>query len=314
MKKLIGRRLLLTVPLLFFVSLIVFGLAQLVPGDPAVTIAGENATPERIEEIREKLGINDPALVQYGRLVKGVATGDLGKSLYSEQKVVDAITTALPVTLSLAGLALFFVALIGIPFGLFAGTRPGSLADRIITVVAAMGVAAPGYWVGIILIIVFGLRLEWFPTGLYVKLTENPLQWFNHLVLPAFALSLAGIVEVTRQLRSSMKETMLTDFVRTARAKGLRARSVVLKHAFKNAAVPTVTVLGLQVNTLLGGAIALEFVFGLSGVGALAVRAVQNRDLPVLQGIVILSVLVVTISNLLVDLVYGWLNPKVRAQ
>jgi peptide/nickel transport system permease protein len=314
MKKLIGRRLLLTVPLLFFVSLIVFGLAQLVPGDPAVTIAGENATPERIEEIREKLGINDPALVQYGRLVKGVVTGDLGKSLYSEQKVVDAITTALPVTLSLAGLALFFVALIGIPFGLFAGTRPGSLVDRVITVVAAMGVAAPGYWVGIILIIVFGLRLEWFPTGLYVKLTENPLQWFHHLVLPAFALSLAGIVEVTRQLRSSMKETMLTDFVRTAKAKGLRARSVVLKHAFKNAAVPTVTVLGLQVNTLLGGAIALEFVFGLSGVGALAVRAVQNRDLPVLQGIVILSVLVVTISNLLVDLVYGWLNPKVRAQ
>jgi peptide/nickel transport system permease protein len=285
-----------------------------VPGDPAVTIAGENATPERIEEIREKLGINDPALVQYGRLVKGVVTGDLGKSLYSEQKVVDAITTALPVTLSLAGLALFFVALIGIPFGLFAGTRPGSLVDRVITVVAAMGVAAPGYWVGIILIIVFGLRLEWFPTGLYVKLTENPLQWFHHLVLPAFALSLAGIVEVTRQLRSSMKETMLTDFVRTAKAKGLRARSVVLKHAFKNAAVPTVTVLGLQVNTLLGGAIALEFVFGLSGVGALAVRAVQNRDLPVLQGIVILSVLVVTISNLLVDLVYGWLNPKVRAQ
>lgn len=314
MKKLIGRRLLLTVPLLFFVSLIVFGLAQLVPGDPAVTIAGENATPERIEEIREKLGINDPALVQYGRLVKGVVTGDLGKSLYSEQKVVDAITTALPVTLSLAGLALLFVAIIGIPFGLFAGTRPGSLVDRIITVVAAMGVAAPGYWVGIILIIVFGLRLEWFPTGLYVKLTENPLQWFHHLVLPAFALSLAGIVEVTRQLRSSMKETMLTDFVRTAKAKGLRARTVVLKHAFKNAAVPTVTVLGLQVNTLLGGAIALEFVFGLSGVGALAVRAVQNRDLPVLQGIVILSVLVVTISNLLVDLVYGWLNPKVRAQ
>lgn len=314
MKKLILRRLLLTIPLLFLVSLIVFGLAQLVPGDPAVTIAGENATPERIAEIRELLGTNDPALNQYGRLVKGVVTGDLGKSLYSERTVVDAIRTALPVTLSLAGMALLMVALIGIPFGLFAGTRPGSITDRIITIVAAMGVAAPGYWIGIILIIVFGLNLEWFPTGLYVNFRDNPAEWAYHLFLPALALSLAGIVEVTRQLRSSMKETMLTDYVRTARAKGLPARIVVMKHAFKNAAVPLVTVLGLQVNTLLGGAIALELVFGFSGVGALAVRAVQNRDIPVLQGIVILSVIVVTVSNLLVDLAYGWLNPKVRAQ
>ncbi len=177
-----------------------------------------------------------------------------------------------------------------------------------------MGVAAPGYWIGIILIIVFGLNLEWFPTGLYVNFRDNPIEWLYHLILPALALSLAGIVEVTRQLRSSMKETMLTDYVRTARAKGLPQKLVVMKHAFKNAAVPLVTVLGLQVNTLLGGAIALELVFGFSGVGALAVRAVQNRDIPVLQGIVVLSVFVVTISNLLVDLAYGWLNPKVRAQ
>ncbi len=314
MGKLIGRRMVLTIPLLFFVSLIVFGLAQLVPGDPAVTIAGENATPERIEEVREKLGINDPALVQYGRLIGGVAQGDLGTSLYSEQKVTDAIFTALPVTLSLAGLALFFVVLVGIPFGLLAGTRPGSLLDRVLIGAAALGVAAPGYWIGIIMIIVFGLNLGWFPTGLYVKLTDNPLDWLYHMAMPAFALSLAGIVEVTRQLRSSMRDTMLQDYIRTAKAKGLSSKLVILKHALKNAAVPVVTVIGLQVNVLLGGAIALELVFGLSGVGALAVRAVQNRDVPVIQGIVILSVIVVTVSNLLVDLAYGWLNPKVRAQ
>lgn len=314
MLKLIGRRLLLTIPLLFFVSLIVVGLVQLVPGDPAVTIAGENATPERIAEVRERLGTDDPVIEQYGRLMKGIVTGDLGKSLYSEQNVLDAMVTALPVTLSLAGLALLFVALFGIPFGLFAGTRPGSLTDRVISILVAMGVAAPGYWIGIIMIIVFGLNLKWFPTGIYVNLRDDPSGWLYHLLMPAFALSLAGIVEVTRQLRSSMKETMLADFVRTARAKGLPARLVVMKHAFKNAAVPLVTVLGLQVNTLLGGAIALELVFGFSGVGALAVRAVSNQDIPVIQGIVLLSVIVVTISNLLVDLAYGWLNPKVRAQ
>ncbi len=314
MLKLIGRRLLLTIPLLFFVSLIVVGLVQLVPGDPAVTIAGENATVERIAEVRERLGTDDPVVHQYGRLMKGIVTGDLGKSLYSEQNVLDAMITALPVTLSLAGLGLFFVALFGIPFGLFAGTRPGSLTDRVISILVAMGVAAPGYWIGIIMIIVFGLNLKWFPTGIYVNLRDNPAGWLYHLLMPAFALSLAGIVEVTRQLRSSMKETMLADFVRTARAKGLPARTVVMKHAFKNAAVPLVTVLGLQVNTLLGGAIALELVFGLSGVGALAVRAVSNQDIPVIQGIVLLSVVVVTVSNLLVDLAYGWLNPKVRAQ
>ncbi len=314
MSKVIGRRLLLTIPLLFFVSLIVFALAQLVPGDPAVTIAGEQATAARIEEIREKLGINDSTLVQYGRLVGGLVQGDLGTSLYSEQKVTDALFTALPITLSLAGLALLFVIVVGIPFGLLAGTRPGSLLDRILTAVAALGVAAPGYWVGILLIIVFGLGLGWFPTGLYVPFGESPTRWLYHLILPAFALSLAGIVEVTRQLRSSMRDAMTADYVRTARAKGLRQRTVVLKHALKNAAVPLVTVLGLQVNVLLGGAIALELVFGFSGVGALAVRAVQNRDIPVIQGIVLLSVVVVSLSNLLVDLAYGWLNPKVRAQ
>ncbi|MFM7537017.1 MAG: ABC transporter permease [Acidimicrobiales bacterium] len=314
MGKLIVRRLLLTIPLLFVVSLIVFGLAKLVPGDPAVTIAGENATIERIEQIRDRLGENDPAIVQYGRLIKGVFTGDLGTSLYSEQKVTDAITTALPVTLSLAGLALLFVVLFGVSFGLLAGSRPGSLADRVLTVLAALGVAAPGYWVGIILIIVFGLNLGWFPTGLYVKITEDPLNWLYHLALPAFALSLAGIVEVTRQLRGSLRDTMQQDYVRTARAKGLSGRLVILKHALKNAAIPVVTVIGLQVNALLGGAIALELVFGFSGVGALAIRAVVNRDLPIIQGIVLMSVFVVTISNLLVDLAYGWLNPKVRAQ
>jgi peptide/nickel transport system permease protein len=314
MWKLIGRRLLLTIPLLFVVSLIVFSLTLLVPGDPAVTIAGETATPERIEEIREELGLDEPVIQQYLTWVSGVLRGDLGTSLYSTQTVVDALKAALPATLSLAFLALLFVMLIGVPFGLIAGTRPGSLIDRTLTAIAALGVAAPAYWVGIILLIVFANNLGWFPATQFVPLSEGVGTWLHHLILPAFALSLAGIVEVTRQLRSGMTETMMQDYVRTARSKGLPYRRVVFKHALKNAAIPAVTVIGLQVNALLGGAIAVELVFNINGLGLLAVRAVQNRDLPIVQGIVLVSVVVVTLSNLIVDIVYGRLNPKVRAQ
>ena len=314
MAKMIVRRLLLTIPLLFMVTLIVFALSHMVPGDPAVTLAGESATPEQIAEIRDKLGFNDPLIVQYGRLVGDLVQGDLGTSLFSTQKVTDALAQALPVTLSLAGLALVLVALVGVTFGLIAGMRPGSLIDRALTLIAALGVAAPAYWVGMVLVILFAFNFDILPAALYVPFGDSPSEWLRHLILPAFALALAGIVEITRQLRGSLRDTMQQDYVRTARAKGMRKRTVVMKHAMKNAAIPVVTVLGLQVNVLLGGAIAVEQVFGLNGVGQLAVKAVRDRDVPVLQGIVLVSVLVVTVSNLLVDLAYGWLNPRVRAQ
>lgn len=314
MLKLIGRRVLLTIPLLILVTIIVFGLTQLIPGDPAITIAGETATPERIAEINAKLGFDKPLLEQYFDLLRGIFTGDLGTSLYSTQTVTAALATALPATLSLAALALVFVVLVGIPFGILAGTRPGSILDRTLTGIASLGVAAPAYWVGMILLIIFANRLGWFPATQYVPMSQGIGQWLHHLLLPAFALSLAGIVEVTRQLRSSMLETMHQDYIRTARSKGLPRSSVVYKHALKNAASPAVTVIGLQVNALLGGAIAVELVFNINGIGLLAVRAVQNQDIPVIQGIVLVSVVVVTISNLVVDIVYGQLNPKVRAQ
>ena len=314
MWKLIGRRLLLTIPLLFIVSLMVFSLSQLVPGDPAITIAGETATPERIAEIRQKLGQDKPLPQQYLDMMTGIAQGDLGTSLYSTQEVSSALRNAIPATLSLASLALVFVIVIGIPFGVLAGTHPGSVIDRILTGLVALGVAAPAYWVGMILLIVFALNLGWFPTTQYVPLADGIGPWFHHLVLPAFALSLAGIVETTRQLRSSMQEVMHQDFIRTARSKGLPHRSVVYKHALKAAVSPAVTVIGLQVNSLLGGAIAVELVFNLNGIGLLAVRAVQNQDVPIIQGIVLVSVVVVTFSNLIVDVIYGRLNPKVLAQ
>lgn len=314
MARLIGRRILLTIPLFLLVTIMVFGMSQLIPGDPAITIAGETATPERVAEIEAKLGLDKPLVEQYFDFLGGIVTGDLGTSLFSTQTVTNAVGSALPATLSLAGLALVFIVLIGVPFGIIAGTRPGSLIDRILSGVAALGVAAPAYWVGMILLIVFANRLGWFPATRYEPLSEGVFTWLRHLVLPAFALSLAGIVEVTRQLRSSMQDTMGQDYIRTARSKGLPHRDVVYKHALKNAAVPAVTVIGLQVNSLLGGAIAVELVFNINGLGLTAVRAVQNQDIPVIQGIVLVSVVVVTISNLAVDVLYGQLNPKVRAQ
>lgn len=313
MLRMIVRRILLTIPLLFLVTLIVFALSQLVPGDPAVTLAGENASQEQIDEIREKLGFNDPLIVQYANLVKGLVTGDLGTSLYSTQTVTAALGQALPVTLSLASLALLMVIIIGTVFGALAGMKPGSILDRSLTVIASLGVAAPAYWVGMILIIVFTFQLEWLPGALYVPFGDSPWEWLKHLLMPAFALALAGIVEVTRQLRGSLRDTMQLDYIRTARAKGMRQRTVVGRHAMKNAAIPVVTVIGLQVNVLLGGAIAVEQVFGLNGIGQLAVKSVRDRDLPMMQGIVLVSVIVVTASNLIVDLLYGWLNPRVRA-
>lgn len=314
MLRMIIRRILMMIPLLFLVTLIVFSLSQLVPGDPAVTLAGESATPEQIAEINEKLGFNDPLIVQYGNMVKGLVTGDLGTSLYSTQTVTAALKQALPATLSLAALALIMVIIVGTAFGALAGIKPGSLLDRSLTVIASLGVAAPAYWVGMILIIIFTFQLEWLPGALYVPFTESPWEWFRHLIMPAFALGLAGVVEVTRQLRGSLRDTMQLDYVRTARAKGMRQSSVIGKHAMKNAAIPVITVIGLQVNVLLGGAVAVEQVFGLNGIGSLAVKSVRDRDLPMMQGIVLVSVVVVTLSNLIVDVLYGYLNPRVRAQ
>jgi peptide/nickel transport system permease protein len=185
--------------------------------------------------------------------------------------------------------------------------------DRVLTFVAALGVAAPGYWIGMILVIVVALNWDVLPATGFVPFGEDPVLWLKHLLMPAFALALAGIVEVTRQLRGALRDTMQQDYIRTARSKGMRGRTVILKHALKNAAIPVITVIGLQVNVLLGGAVAIEQVFGLNGIGQLAVKSVRDRDVTMIQGIVLVSVVVVTVTNLLVDLAYGYLNPKVRA-
>jgi peptide/nickel transport system permease protein len=312
MLRFILQRLLAVVPLLLIVSLLVFSLVLLIPGDPAYQLAGEDATPEEVAEIRAAMGLDDPVLVRYARWLGAVLQGDLGTSLFSDQPVLDVIVERLPVTLSLAVSAVGIALLISIPAGLVAGTRPGRPLDRLVTLASSIGLALPNFWLGLMLVLLLAIWNPWFPATGYVALTSDPLGWWQHVLLPAFTLGLSASAILTRQLRGAMIEVMELDYVRTAKAKGLPWRTVVTKHALKNAAIPMVTILGLQVNGLLGGTIIVEQIFGMPGIGQLAVASVFTRDLPMIQGVVIMSVFVAVLVNLVVDISYGYFNPKVR--
>ncbi|WP_181779456.1 ABC transporter permease [Pseudonocardia pini] len=306
------RRILMIIPLLFLVSLGVFALVLLIPGDPAITIAGENATEAQIDATRERLGLNDPVLVQYASWAGNALTGDLGSSLFSNESVVGAIGGRFPVTLSLTVAAMVAALLIAVPAGITAALRRGRWQDRGATLFASVGISLPNFWVGILLIMAFALAFPIFPAVGYTPLSDGVGPWVLGLVLPGITLGTAVAAEITRQLRGSLSDTLQQDFIRTARANGLTARAVIAKHGLKNAAVPVVTVMGFQIGFLLGGSVIVERVFGLPGLGDLAIRAVLQRDIPMIQGIVVVSALIVMLVNLVVDLSYGWLNPKVR--
>lgn len=309
---LLGRRLLLMVPILLVVSFLVFGLVVAVPGDPAITLAGDNATPERIAEIRGQLGLDDPLVQQYGRWVGDVVRGDLGSSLFSGRPVATSIAERMPVTIGLATLSMIVALSISIPAGIIAATRRGRWPDRVATFLASAGLAMPSFFLGLVLVLVFALQLGWLPATGYVPFEVDPVRWLKHMILPAITLGAAAAAETTRQLRSSLSDVLQQDYIRTARAKGTRARSVIFRHAMKNAAVPVVTVLGFQVAFLLGGSVIVEQIFALPGLGGLAIRAVIDRDIPVIQGVVVFAAVLVMVVNLGVDLLYGWLNPKIR--
>ena len=307
-------RVLSTVPVVFVVTFLVFGLILLIPGDPAITIAGPDATPQQIEAIRERLGLNRPFLVQYADWLGGALQADLGTSLFTSRAVTTSIMESLPVTLALTLTAILISLLISVPLAVLSATRRGGWIDRLATVASSVGIALPSFWLGLMLVLLFSLTLGWLPATGYVPLAQDPAEWLRHIFLPALTLGVAAAAESTRQLRGSVIEVLQQDYVRTARAKGLRARTVIGKHVLKNASVPLVTVIGLQVTLLLGGAIVVEQVFGVPGLGQVAINAVTTRDIPVIQGVVLVAVLVAMLSNLLVDLAYGYLNPKVRAR
>ncbi|MFD6856608.1 ABC transporter permease [Rhodococcus sp. NPDC060086] len=313
MLRLIGQRLLAVIPLLLIATGITFGLIFLVPGDAAHRIAGETATPEQIEAVRVELGLDQPVIVQYLDFLVGLVQGDLGKSFTYQAPVLDMIVDRLPVTFSLAMVAVVVALLIGIPAGIIGGSRPGSWQDRVTGLGATLGVATPNFVLGLILVLVFSLTLRALPATGYTPLGKGLWPWLSHLLLPAIALGLAAAAEIARQLRGSMIEVMQQDYVRTATAKGLSRRSVLWKHALKNAFIPTATVLGMQIAFLLGGTAVIESVFGIKGLGDFAVQAVLSGDLPAIQGVVIFGVFATVVMSLLVDISYGYLNPKTRS-
>ncbi|ROO87470.1 peptide/nickel transport system permease protein [Actinocorallia herbida] len=308
------RRLVSAVPLLLAISLLVFLLLDLMPGDAAATLAGENASAEQIAELRGRLGLDQPVLLRYWDWLTSAVHGDLGQSLFSSQSVTDTVLERLPVTASLGLAALLLVVVIGLPLGIFAARRPGSAVDRLLSAFASLAMALPPFVVGLVLVLLFAVNLGALPATGYVPLSEGGLGgWLRNLVLPAIAVAAIPVAELARQTRGALVDAQSKDYIRTVRAKGVHERSVLLKHALKNAGVPIATVLGLQVNRLLAGSVTVEFVFAMPGFGALAVNAVIQRDLPMILGVVLTSALIVVVVNILTDLSYGFFNPRLRA-
>lgn len=297
---------------LWLASLIVFAGVRALPGDAALALAGEERSPQALSEIREKYGLDDPVPVQYVRWVGLAVRGDLGQSVRTGLDVSETIVSKLPITLELAVLSVLVAVLIGIPAGVVAAARKGRFSDYASNAVGLAGLSIPNFWLGLVLILLLAIRVEIFPASGYVPFLESPLQNLYYMILPAFVLGTALAAVIMRQMRSSMLESLDTDYVRTARAKGLSEWSVVGSHAFRNSLITVVTVIGLQLGGLISGAVVTEQIFVIPGFGNLIVASVFQRDLPVIQGAVLVAAAGYIVVNLLVDIVYSLLNPRIR--
>ena len=314
MTTLLARRLLVLIPLLFVVSFLVYALVLLLPGDPARDIAGGiNAPQSRVNAVSHQLHLNEPFVDQYGRWLGATLHGDLGKSLFSQRPVAAEIKERFPVTFSIALGAAAVSLLIGVPLGIAAGIRPGSLLDRLATLTSSFGIAMPDFWLAIILVIIFAVSLGILPAIGYTKFGVSPVSWAEHLALPWFALGLSGGAIIARQLRGALADVLDQDYIRTARAHGVRERRIISRYALKNAAAPALTIFGLQFAYLLGGTVIIEQIFSIPGLGNYLLTGIGKRDLPVIQGVVLVVAVTFVICNLIVDLLYGVLNPRVRA-
>lgn len=312
MRRVIRRRLVQAAPVVVLATFVVYGLLKLMPGDIAVTLAGENATDERIAEIRQIYGLDRPFLVQYGVWLLHAVQGDLSRSLISGESVMVAITRCFPTTLLIVGMAMGIAALIGIPLGLLAASRPDGIRDRIVTSIASLGIAVPNFWLAMILVSILSLEYGWFPSTGAFPFGQDPWRAMHHAFLPALALASGGIAEFARQLRSSLVEYMSTQHVRTLVAKGLRPPAILWRHGLKNVGVNLLTVATLLFNRLLAATVVVEAVFAVPGMGNLIVNGALHRDLPVIQGVVFVMVLVVISVNLLADVLYTVLDPRIR--
>jgi len=306
------RRLIHMIPVLFIVSIAVFSIIHLIPGDPAVIIAGSNATDEQLAALRHQYGLDRPLWVQYFTWLGNVATGNLGNSLINGFPVNKLILQRIPATVELALAAAIIGALIALPLGIIAALRPGSIIDFITTLFSALSFAVPGFWLAILFILLFSLQLKLLPPSGRPDFSEQPAEHLKSLIMPAMVLGIAMAAKLTRYLRSSLLEALDQDYTRTARAKGLGEQLVVLRHVLRNSFIPVITVFGLQIGDLLSGAIIIESIFSWPGVGRLTIQAIGWRDYSILQASVMFIVLAFLFVNLLTDLAYGFIDPRIR--
>jgi peptide/nickel transport system permease protein len=312
MRRYVARRLLAFLVTLFLVSLLVFVVVRVLPGDPAMLIMGTEASPEAAAALRRAMGLDRPLAVQYVEWLRGAAHGDLGRSIQYDVPVGGLIASRLRVTLPLTLLAAGFMAAVALPLGMFAATRHHRLGDYVAMVVSQLGIAIPSFWAGLLLILLFAVRLGWVEAGGFAGWEAGPWPAIRSLLLPALALGLIQAAILTRTTRSAVLEVLHAEYVRTARAKGLGEGAVTWKHVFRNALITIVTIMGLQLGGLLAGSIVLEQVFYLPGLGRLALGAISARDLPVVQGVVVFVAAIIVTVNFAVDLLYGWLDPRIR--
>lgn len=303
MIRFILKRLVQIIPVIIGVSLVVFLIMQMVPGDPAAVLAGEGASKETIEQYREDLGLNQPVVVQYFSYITNVFQGDLGHSLKNNQPVLDEILLRLPITMELAFYSILVTIVLGMLAGIISAVKPYSLTDIGVTVISLLGISLPSFWMGLLFMYLFSVKLQWLPVAGWDSVA--------HMILPAFTLGIGGAAIVARMTRSSMMDVVGQDYIRTARAKGLRESVIISKHALRNALIPVITVVGLQFGSLLGGTVLIESVFAINGLGRMIVDSIRTRDIPMVQGGVLVASLVFVFVNLLVDVLYRVFNKRI---
>ena len=312
----ITRRLLMGLVVLVLVTLFVFLIMRLLPGDPLMLFVGQNElgtlTPEQLIELKHEYGLDKPLFTQYILWAGGILRGDLGYSIFNNESVTRMVKERLPITFHLGVISLILSAFLGITFGVICALKRGKWQDSLFTVLANMGITLPGFWVGILLIYVFSLKLGWLPTYGYTSPFTDFVTSTRQIIMPVFCLALFGIASLTRQTRSSMLEVIRQDYIRTAWAKGLRERLIIVRHTIKNALIPVVTTIGMHVSLVFGGAVLIETIFNIPGMGRLMRDAVFTHDYQVVQGGILIIALVIVLTNIAVDISYGWLDPRIR--
>ncbi|QOF79909.1 ABC transporter permease [Variovorax sp. 38R] len=308
----LARRILSTVPVLVIVALIVFLMLRLAPGDPAAAIVGDSGTSENIAKVREQLGLNESLPVQFFHWSAQLLQGNLGESYFMKKTVVELIGQRIEATVSLAAVTLVATILIAVPLGVLAAWRHGGWLDRMLMGFSVMGFSIPAFVIGYVLIWIFALHLQWLPVQGYQRLSQGPLLWLKHLILPSITLSIIYVALIARVTRAAVAEAMTEDYIRTARAKGISETRLLMRHALANAAIPIVTVIGIGIALLIGGVVVTETVFAIPGLGQLTVDAVLSRDFPLIQGITLFFSVIYVLINLLIDLSYLVFDPRIR--